>query len=440
MNLAENNIYMRPPYEELPQHVASLVDEVRKDRDSPGPSLDQIRQDPNLAAFQWMGAGEPQVEEYFRTNIFPYPNITESLQRSDRQPMARQSVPNTGSKLKVSNPVPDMLYGYTRSGAFPQHQAQLISMGTDMVANNQGLLYPFFVIEFKGDGPSGGGTMWVATNQCLGGSTSCVNIAERLNCQLRKCKNNEVRPVNSAAFSIAMSGTEARLHVSWKHNELEYYMANVDSFLLQKPKDYLEFRKYVRNIIDWGKDKRLKEIRNSLDILLEESRRRTSEAAKSRQPPSDGSATASGKKRRSSSSRQNSSRSSSIKGHSRGANETYWALDETASQEIYEEPSCYPDQQSSFVDTDDYTASQDINEESALPAYLCLDDDQQDESQPVVSLGSSVEAHASFTTSAHSSFTSSFNIHGPDAHSNRPTASRSSRGSRGSKKHASGKD
>lgn len=177
-----------------------------------------------------------------------------------------------------------------------------------------------------------------------------------------------------------------------------------------------------------------------MDILLEESRRRTSEAAKSRQPPSDGSATASGKKRRSSSSRQNSSRSSSIKGHSRGANETYWALDETASQEIYEEPSCYPDQQSSFVDTDDYTASQDINEESALPAYLCLDDDQQDESQPVVSLGSSVEAHASFTTSAHSSFTSSFNIHGPDAHSNRPTASRSSRGSRGSKKHASGKD
>ena len=50
-----------------------------------------------------------------------------------------------------------------------------------MVANTQGLVYPFFVIEFKADGPGGSGSMWVATNQCLGGSASCVKIAERLN-------------------------------------------------------------------------------------------------------------------------------------------------------------------------------------------------------------------------------------------------------------------
>ncbi|KAL2258657.1 hypothetical protein VTK26DRAFT_7963 [Humicola hyalothermophila] len=302
-NLAANNIYMRPLTQEFPPHVADLVDEVRKDRDSPGPSLDKIRGDPNLAAFQWMGAGESDVEEYFRTHIFPYPGVTEDLRRSDRLPMAKHAVPSAASKLKVSNPVPDMLYGYS-STAFPQQQAQLISMGTEMVANNQGLTYPFFVIEFKGDGPTGGGTMWVATNQCLGGSASCVKIAERLNNRLRKCESDEIQPINSAAFSIAMSGTEARLYVSWKHNELDYYTASVDCFLLQKPKDYLEFRKYVRNIIDWGKDKRLEEIRDSLDCLLEESMKRSSKAAKSRQPPSDGSATSSGKKPRSTSSRQ----------------------------------------------------------------------------------------------------------------------------------------
>lgn len=93
-------------------------------------------------------------------------------------------------------------------------------------------MYPFFVIEFKGDGPSGVGSMWVATNQCLGGSASCVNIGERLNCQLRHCKNNEVRPINSASFSIAISGIEARLYILWKYNELDHYMANVESFLL----------------------------------------------------------------------------------------------------------------------------------------------------------------------------------------------------------------
>jgi hypothetical protein len=165
-----------------------------------------------------------------------------------------------------------MLYGYNRHAAFPQQQSQLISMGTEMVANNQGLVYPFFVIEFKGDGPFGAGSLWVATNQCLGASVSCVNIAERLNRQLRHCNSNVIQPINSAAFSIAMSGTEARLYISWMNNELDHYMANVESFLLQKPKDYLEFRKYVRNIIDWGKDKRLDEIRDSLDSLLEESR------------------------------------------------------------------------------------------------------------------------------------------------------------------------
>ena len=140
----------------------------------------------------------------------------------------------------------------------------------------------------------------MATNQCLGGSVSCVNLAERLNLQLRQCNNKEIKSIDSAAFSIAMNGTEARLYISWKHDELNYYMRSVESFLLQKPNDYLDFRKYVRNIIDWGKDKRLKEIQDSLDNLHEESRRRTSEVAKSRPPPLDDPTSSSAHKHRAS--------------------------------------------------------------------------------------------------------------------------------------------
>lgn len=139
--------------------------------------------------------------------------------------------------------------------------------------------------------------MWAATNQCLGGSTSCVNIAERLNRQLRQCNNKEIKLINSAAFSIAMNGTEARLYISWKHDELNYYMANVTSFLVQQPEQYVAFRKYVRNIIDWGKDTRLKEIRDSLDSLLEENRKTASHQAKSRPPPSDDSVSRSHKRK-----------------------------------------------------------------------------------------------------------------------------------------------
>jgi len=293
MNLAENNISIRSVHEEFPEDIASLVDHVRKDRDSPGPSSDQLRQDTDLERLE-MGTGESDVEEYFRANVFPNPKLSDSLQCTNRNPMAKQVVPDVGSelKLKVSTPVPDMLYGYNRNRAFHQQQAQLLSMGTEMVANKQGLIYPFFIIEFIADGPGECGSLWVATNQCLGGSASCVNIAERLNRQLRHYKSEKVQPINSAAFSIAMSGTEARLYISWKHNELDYYMRKVRSFALQRPKDYVEFRKHVRNIIDWGEDKRLKQIQESLDNLLEESRR-TSEVAKSRPPPSDNSASSS---------------------------------------------------------------------------------------------------------------------------------------------------
>ncbi|KAF1828994.1 hypothetical protein BDW02DRAFT_634779 [Decorospora gaudefroyi] len=275
LNLASNNIYMRNPDDEFPEHITELIDYVRQDRDSPGPSPDQLRHNADLYELE-NGAAEPEVEEYFRGEIFPKAGASGNLKRIDRQPMAKQTVPSSGSKLKLSTPVPDMLYGYNRHKAFPQ-QAQLISMGNTVVANNQDLIYPVFVIEFKGDGES-----------------------------------DEIQPINSAAFSIAMNGTEARLYISWKHSELDFYMQKIDSFLLQKPKDYLEFRKHVRNIVDWGKDGRLNEIRNSLDSLLEESRKRASEAAKSRQPPSDGSAISRSKKHKSSSSRRNSSKSSGV--------------------------------------------------------------------------------------------------------------------------------
>ncbi|KAI0007162.1 hypothetical protein F4779DRAFT_593244 [Xylariaceae sp. FL0662B] len=292
-NLAVNGIHLREVDEPLPSDVAGLVRDVGKKRNSPGPSPEQVFRDKSLHRLE-NGAEEPDVEEYFRTNIYPYPKPGEDLKRSDRQPMSRNAVPKTGSGsgLRVSNPIPDMLYGYN-DNAFRQQRAQLISMGNEMSANNQGLLYPFFVIEFKGDGPGGAGALWVATNQCLGGSASCVNIAERLNRQLRHSEAKKVSAVDSSVFSIAMNGSEARLFISWKHKDLDYYMQRVDSFLLQKPDQYREFRKYVLNIIDWGKDKRLKEIRNSLDVLLEESRKKASEAAKSRQSPANGSASTS---------------------------------------------------------------------------------------------------------------------------------------------------
>lgn len=56
-------------------------------------------------------------------------------------------------------------------------------------------------------------------------------------------------------------------------NEFKYHTAIVDSFLLQRPMDFLNFRRYVLNILDWGMNARLTAIRNSLGHLREESRK-----------------------------------------------------------------------------------------------------------------------------------------------------------------------
>jgi len=113
----------------------------------------------------------------------------------------------------------------------------------------------------------------VATNQCAGAAVSCINISERLNSRLQYCQSSAVKMTESAAFSIAMNGTEARLFISWKHDNLTCYMQKVKSFLIQKHSDYVEFRKCVLNIIDWGRGKRFQGIRESLAALLEDSRR-----------------------------------------------------------------------------------------------------------------------------------------------------------------------
>ncbi|KAI0505752.1 hypothetical protein F5B22DRAFT_495813 [Xylaria bambusicola] len=284
-NLADNNIYLHHPCDPLPEHIVKLIKMIRQDHGSTSLSLDDLKKDRGLYDLQ-LGATEPEVELYLRQNMFPRPGPRDILMRALRQPMVRQLVPNAGFKSKVSTPVPDILYGYNFAKAFVNKRSQLLASGVAVIpANHQGVIYPFFVVEFKGE-TCGSGSLWAATNQCLGGSASCVNCSEFLNRQLRESRSisDKCEPMDTAAFSVATNGTEARLHVSWKDNEQGYSMAIVDSFLLQRPEDFLELRKCVLNIIDWGMGKRLEHIRAHLDTLIEGSRQRTPETAQSHSP------------------------------------------------------------------------------------------------------------------------------------------------------------
>ena len=312
-----NNIIIRYSDEVLPRKIADLVDAMGRQCDAPSTSLDQLAHDRDLQALE-MGATETDVESYFKANLFPKPSESDCLKRSDKLTMARLIVPNdAGPDFRVSTPIPDMVFGYNMSQAMTrkqQHQLNFLGPPLNGTANSQNLMYPFLLVEFKGDSPSGTGSLWVATNQCLGGSSSCVKVNEGLNQELGRCVT---KTVDSAAFSIAMSGSEARLYISWKENETDYCMQKIGNFLLQRPTDHLNFRKHVLNILDWGRGPRLEAIRKVLDYMDEEEKRRSLQVATPDQASADVSESSSAPKRKAAPTRGRGRGSTSKRGQSR---------------------------------------------------------------------------------------------------------------------------
>lgn len=258
-NLLTNDIVLRAPQLQLPDTVAMLVLRISGARDSPEPEVEELRANTDLQKLE-DGAAESSVEQYFTGTVFSLRDGSDGLQRTTRLPMARFWVPQTAdAQYKVSPPVPDLLYGYDFASGFPRHTKHIMALGPRMTATTAIPLYfPFLVVEFKGEG----GSLWVATNQCLGGSASSVNLMERLNKLLPLAR--EFR----AVFGIAMNGTEARIYVSWfDDGTTTYYSQKIRSFCLQDAEHYVLFRHYARNILDWGKTTRLQALRDALDCV-----------------------------------------------------------------------------------------------------------------------------------------------------------------------------
>jgi hypothetical protein len=238
--------------------------------------------------------------------------------------------PGLASDKRVTQAKPDLLYGYHNgSRASPFTQPQLLARefqdrypGQQFVrATTQGLQFPFFALELKADAGTGG-SLWVATNQCAGDAGACLNAAGRLNELLA---NTNQPLVDNLTYCLAMNNQMAQLYVSWKPDLLTYYMSEVRSYVLSRADEYVEFRRHVRNIVDWGKDKRLAQIRDALDVILEDGRKAASRAAKDDHPaPSDdGSGSGSGSARLSKRRKPSGSSRGGSKGSSNGGDPSY---------------------------------------------------------------------------------------------------------------------
>lgn len=279
-NLNSNNIHIRDSRARLPDHISSHVERLRKQRDSPDLSSEQI--DGYLDRLDTLAEGctEADMEGFLEDSVFPKDydaayGRRAGLESAKSSLMSSHLTPNNPeSQFRVPGPKPDLLYGYSgalRDGAFtqPQFLAQeaLHPQNARFAeATTKGLRFPFFVIEFKAAGGTRG-DLWVATNQCAGASSVCLNAIHQLNASLPN--HPGVQLVDNLSYCIAVDNNTAQLYISWKQDNLGYYLQRINAFLLSRPEDFQDFRKHIRNILDWGKGARLKQIKDALDVILE---------------------------------------------------------------------------------------------------------------------------------------------------------------------------
>lgn len=281
-HLHDNGIRWEPHWDNIPAQTRQLAETMYDKRSSPEPTRDEITASQDFQRLR-NGCNEKAVEEYVKNHVIFDSNRHPKMQACGDVLMNSCWVPSQPCDDRVSQPKPDGLYGYDRASSFGDaHKLEMKSMRQRLESNNDGLTLPFLVIEYKGEGPASNGNLWVAENQCFGASSSCVNMASHLNAMLSDMSRypGPIRRLDDAVFSIAMSNRTATLFVSWQGSQ--FYTAEVESFCVRKPKDLIEFRRIVRNIIDWGMDARLQQVYNCLDALMEERRLHATHEAKNR--------------------------------------------------------------------------------------------------------------------------------------------------------------
>lgn len=194
-------------------------------------------------------------------------------------------VPSKTTTFRISQPKPDSLYGYQLSTFEQHHKLSLSDMHKSLRSNNDNLILPFLTIEYKGDGPASHGSIWAAENQCFGASAASINVAAKLNEALEEAARypGPVQRLDNAVFSVAMDNHSATLFISWQ-TDLNVFSSRVKSFAMLEADQFIEFRRYVRNIVDWGMNKRLENIRGCLDVLIEEKRLQTASTVKNGSP------------------------------------------------------------------------------------------------------------------------------------------------------------
>ncbi|OAP54691.1 hypothetical protein AYL99_11139 [Fonsecaea erecta] len=286
VNLATHGIHLRSMDETLPRHVKRLVSDMFKRRQSLEPDMKDTEGRRTLTDLTERNSAESQVAKELKRLIFQNSETEERVkglcQTVEGYLMRKEHLPTSSQPdfdNRLSQPKPDILYSYVFEAFTLNQQKQLNKMAqSEFTANNQRSIYPFFVVEFKGNAGLTTGSLWVGTNQCLGATAACIKMVEKLNKYVEGLDTSTLQPVDTTVFSIAMSGSEARLFVSWKEGDGQYITQQIEGLAVCRPDHYVRLHRFVRNVIDWGTGSRLAQIGAVLDYIQEEPQKRLHDA------------------------------------------------------------------------------------------------------------------------------------------------------------------
>ncbi|KAI0539495.1 hypothetical protein GGR58DRAFT_524568 [Xylaria digitata] len=154
------------------------------------------------------------------------------------------------------------------------------------IANNEGLRFPFFVIELEGEGKN-----WVSANKIGGGCFACLRSVQAINRALEESRQKSSTPssprqhhtggwqhppqelgVDNLVYGLTADNNIARLYVAWYLEDSGGGISGcklfqVEEFVLTRVQELQSLWVRIRHILDWGKERRLAQIRQALDHL-----------------------------------------------------------------------------------------------------------------------------------------------------------------------------
>ena len=158
------------------------------------------------------------------------------------------------NQIGMSNPKPDIAYGLDAT-AFVDVGLIANTLHRDLAQISRGILYPFFLIEFK----SYQGLLAEAVNQAQRGGAVLTSTMNLLKESAGLLEHDEKYDSGSFVFSLAMNPYNATMFVHWRelrHEEdkikVLHHTHSLEGYALNNSDNVDKLRIAVNNILDWG--------------------------------------------------------------------------------------------------------------------------------------------------------------------------------------------